>query len=199
MPDLGTVSLESLSAAGSSRRWLASGRRSVGGTGGYTFVELLVVATIMMILASAIMPLAKVTAHAAARSRAAPRRCARCARRSTSTRTPPTSDRSASLEIKAGSEGYPADLQTLVDGVDGGERRDRAQAEVPAPDSGRSDDAAAPSGGCARTRTSPTRRAGAARTCSTCTRRSRARRSTARNTSTGESGNWVSWSPGQSD
>ena len=41
------------------RRWAASG---------YTFVELLVVATIVLILASAIMPLARVTA---ARSREA--------------------------------------------------------------------------------------------------------------------------------
>ena len=63
------------------------------------------------------MPLAKVTAQRHARSRVAPRRCARCGPRSTSTRTPPTSARSASLELKAGSENYPADLQTLVDGV----------------------------------------------------------------------------------
>ena len=43
------------------------------GTRGYTFVELLVVSTIILILASAIMPLAKVTRDAAARGGAAAR------------------------------------------------------------------------------------------------------------------------------
>ena len=52
-----------------------------------------------------------------ARGRAAARRCARSAPRSTSTRTRPTSGRSARSIIKVGSENYPPDLQTLVDGV----------------------------------------------------------------------------------
>ena len=56
------------------QQWTANG--SVCGDSrrrGYTFVELLVVATIILILASAIMPLAKVTATAPARGRAAAR------------------------------------------------------------------------------------------------------------------------------
>ena len=45
-----------------------------------------------------------------------------------------------SIDIKAGSEGYPPDLETLVEGVVDRQRRDRPQAEVPAPHSDRSDD-----------------------------------------------------------
>ena len=113
---------------------------AVGSAGGYTFVELLVVSTIIMILASAVMPLARVTAHAAARSRAAARaaRNAHGDRQVQGRRRP---QQIASLEIKAGSEGYPPDLETLVDGVAAAERRDRPQAEVSAAHPDRSDDA----------------------------------------------------------
>ena len=56
--------------------------------GGYTFVELLVVVTILLILASAVMPLAQVVSHGSVKRR--PSRFARCAPPSTSSRTPST-------------------------------------------------------------------------------------------------------------
>ena len=83
---------------------------------GYTFVELLVVSTIVLILASAVMPLAKVTAT---RQREAELRRALRELRTAIDKFKDAADAQqiASLEIKAGSEGYPADLQLLVDGV----------------------------------------------------------------------------------
>ena len=83
---------------------------------GYTFIELLVVSAIVMLLASAIMPLARVTA---ARQREAELRRALREMRTAIDRYKDAADAQqiASLEIKVGSEGYPADLQVLVDGV----------------------------------------------------------------------------------
>jgi len=87
-----------------------------GGSRGYSFVELLVVATIIIILASAIMPLAKVTAQRA--------REAELRRNLREIRTAIDKYKDAadlqqigSFDVKIGSEGYPADLQVLVDGV----------------------------------------------------------------------------------
>jgi len=83
---------------------------------GYTFIELLVVSAIVMLLASAIMPLARVTAT---RQREAELRRALRDMRTAIDRYKDAADAQqiASLEIKVGSEGYPADLQVLVDGV----------------------------------------------------------------------------------
>jgi general secretion pathway protein G len=84
--------------------------------GGYTFVELLVVATIVMILASAIMPLAKVTAT---RQRETDLRRALREMRTAIDKFKDAADLGnvSPLELKAGNENYPPDLQTLVDGV----------------------------------------------------------------------------------
>jgi len=83
---------------------------------GYTFVELIVVAAIIMILAAAAMPLARVTAQ---RQREVELRAALREMRTAIDKFKDAADNQqiASLEIKAGSEGYPADLETLVDGV----------------------------------------------------------------------------------
>jgi general secretion pathway protein G len=83
---------------------------------GYTLIELLVVSAIVMLLASAVMPLARVTAT---RQREAELRRALREVRTAIDRYKDAADAQqiASLEIKAGSEGYPADLQVLVDGV----------------------------------------------------------------------------------
>ncbi len=83
---------------------------------GYTFVELVVVSTIVMILASAIMPLAKVTAQ---RHREAELRYVLREMRTAIDRFKDAADlgQIGSLDLKAGSENYPADLQQLVDGV----------------------------------------------------------------------------------
>ena len=83
---------------------------------GYTFVELLVVSTIVLILASAVMPLAKVTAT---RQREAELRRALREMRTAIDKFKDAADTGTigSLDLKAGAEGYPADLQLLVDGV----------------------------------------------------------------------------------
>jgi general secretion pathway protein G len=83
---------------------------------GYTFVELLVVSTIIIILASAVMPLARVTAT---RTREAELRRALREMRTAIDKYKDAADlqQIGSLDIKVGSEGYPADLQVLVDGV----------------------------------------------------------------------------------
>jgi general secretion pathway protein G len=83
---------------------------------GYTFIELLVVSAIVMLLASAVMPLARVTAT---RQREAELRRGLREVRTAIDRYKDAADAQqiASLDIKVGSEGYPADLQVLVDGV----------------------------------------------------------------------------------
>ena len=108
---------------------------------GYTFVELLVVTAILLILASAVHAAgARDDAARSARSSCAAR-CARCATAIDSYKdaadTQPDSDASS---CKPGSEGYPPDLETLVEGRDGGQRRVRAKLQVPAPHPDRSDD-----------------------------------------------------------
>jgi general secretion pathway protein G len=83
---------------------------------GYTFVELLVVSTIIIILASAVMPLARVTAT---RQREAELRRALREMRTAIDRYKDAADlgQISPLELNVGAEGYPPDLQTLVDGV----------------------------------------------------------------------------------
>jgi general secretion pathway protein G len=95
----------------SAARW-GDGRLDAG----YTFVELLVVATIVMILASAVMPLARVTAT---RTREAELRRALREIRTGIDRFKDAADQQqiAPTDIKTGSENYPADLELLVDGV----------------------------------------------------------------------------------
>ncbi len=95
------------------RRWAQRGTASEAG---YTFVELLIVAAIIIILASAVMPLAKVTATR--------QREMELHRTLREMRTAIDHYKDAAdlgmispLELKAGAEGYPPDLQTLVDGV----------------------------------------------------------------------------------
>jgi general secretion pathway protein G len=94
----------------------AAGRPTFRDRRGYTFIEILVVATIIMILASAIMPLAKVTAT---RTREAELRRTLREMRTAIDKFKDAADlgQIGSLDIKVGSENYPPDLQTLVDGV----------------------------------------------------------------------------------
>jgi general secretion pathway protein G len=90
--------------------------RSGQASDGYTFVELLVVSAIIIILASAVLPLAKVTAT---RQREAELRRSLREMRVAIDKYKDAADlgQIASLELKVGAEGYPPDLQTLVDGV----------------------------------------------------------------------------------
>lgn len=83
---------------------------------GYTFVELLVVSTIILILASAIMPLAKVSSQ---RTREVELRRELREMRNAIDRFKDAADSGmiSPLDIKAGSQNYPPDLKTLVEGV----------------------------------------------------------------------------------
>jgi general secretion pathway protein G len=83
---------------------------------GYSFVELLVVTSLLLILASAAMPLAKVTVQ---RQREVELRRSLREIRTAIDRFKDAVDTGliGSTELKTGSEGYPPDLQTLVDGV----------------------------------------------------------------------------------
>jgi general secretion pathway protein G len=83
---------------------------------GFTFIELLVVTTILIILASAIMPLARVTLQ---REREAELHRALREIRTAIDKYKDAVDTGqiGSTDIRAGSEGYPPDLDTLVEGV----------------------------------------------------------------------------------
>jgi general secretion pathway protein G len=83
---------------------------------GFTFIELLVVTTILIVLASAILPLAKVTIQ---RQREAELRRDLREMRAAIDKFKDAADMGliSSLDLKTGSEGYPPDLQTLVEGV----------------------------------------------------------------------------------
>ncbi len=83
---------------------------------GYTFVELLVVVTILIILASAVLPLAQVTSQ---RQREGELRRSLREMRTAIDKFKDGVDTGQipMTELSPTSEGYPADLQTLVDGV----------------------------------------------------------------------------------
>ncbi len=83
---------------------------------GYTFVELLIVTTIILILASAIQPLAHVTAT---RAREADLRRALREMRTAIDKYKDAADLGnlSALELKPGIDNYPPDLDTLVQGV----------------------------------------------------------------------------------
>jgi general secretion pathway protein G len=83
---------------------------------GYSFVELLIVTAILFILASAVVPLAQVASQ---RQRESELRAALRQVRTAIDRFKDSVDngRIASTELQPGSEGYPPDLETLVEGV----------------------------------------------------------------------------------
>ncbi len=83
---------------------------------GFTFVELLVTSLIVLILAAAAMPLAKVTMQ---RQREVELRRTLRELRTAIDKYKDSVDAGliAGTDVKVGSEGYPPDLQTLVDGV----------------------------------------------------------------------------------
>jgi general secretion pathway protein G len=81
---------------------------------GFTLVEMIVAITILMILTGLAIPLARVTIK---REREHQLRQALWEMRDAIDRYKDAADRGA-FQIKVGSEGYPPDLQTLVDGVD---------------------------------------------------------------------------------
>ena len=80
---------------------------------GYTFLELLIVSAIILILASAVMPLAKVTAT---RQREAELRRALREMRIAIDRHKDAAD-NGQISVAQDAEGYPPDLEALVEGV----------------------------------------------------------------------------------
>lgn len=87
-----------------------------GTSDGYTFVEVMVVTAIILILASAVMPLAQVTAQ---RTRELELHRDLREMRTAIDRFKDAVDQGQipMTELKPENEGYPPDLQTLVDGV----------------------------------------------------------------------------------
>jgi general secretion pathway protein G len=83
---------------------------------GFSFIELIVVSGIVFVLASAAMPLAQVTAQ---RQREAELRRTLRELRTAVDRFKDSVDQGLipTTELKPGSEGYPPDLETLVEGV----------------------------------------------------------------------------------
>jgi general secretion pathway protein G len=83
---------------------------------GFTFIELVIVTGILMVLATVAMPLAQVTAQ---RQREAELRRSLREMRTAIDRFKDAVDNGqiATTELKPGSEGYPPDLETLVEGV----------------------------------------------------------------------------------
>ena len=100
---------------GSPRR--AALRRPARGTRGYSFVELLVVSSILLILASAVAPLAQVTMQ---RQREAELRRALREMRTSIDRYKDAVDLGVvgGTEIDPENQGYPPSLETLVEGVE---------------------------------------------------------------------------------
>ena len=93
------------------RRWITLRRQE-----GFSFVELLVVSALLLIISSAVLPLAKVTIQ---RQREVELRRALREMRTAIDRYKDAVDQGmiGSVDVKAGSEGYPADLDALVNGV----------------------------------------------------------------------------------
>src|ERR671912_701749 len=83
---------------------------------GYTFIELIIVTTIILILASAVQPLVRVTIT---RQKETELRRVLREMRTAIDKFKDAADAQMipTTELKANSEGYPPDLETLVDGV----------------------------------------------------------------------------------
>ena len=101
-------------------------------TCGFTLVELIAATAILLILTGMAIPLAHVTIK---RTRERELRHAIWEMRDGIDRYKDAADRGA-FQIKAGSEGYPPDLETLVNGIDVGGKKTK----VSAPYSNRPDD-----------------------------------------------------------
>lgn len=90
--------------------------RRIHGARGFTFIELLIVSTILIILASAVMPLAKVANQ---RQKEGELRRSLREMRTAIDKFKDAVDMGLipATELRTGSEGYPPDLETLVEGV----------------------------------------------------------------------------------
>ena len=98
------------------RRGVTASRRGGTAADGYTLIEVIIVSAIVMVLASAVLPLTKVTIQ---RQREVELRRTLRELRTAIDKFKDAVDQGlvATTELEPGSEGYPPDLQTLVDGV----------------------------------------------------------------------------------
>lgn len=97
-------------------RMVTALRRRATAPDGYTLIEIIIVSAIVMVLASAVLPLTKVTIQ---RQREVELRRTLRELRTAIDKFKDAVDQGlvATTELEPGSEGYPPDLQTLVDGV----------------------------------------------------------------------------------
>jgi general secretion pathway protein G len=95
---------------------LSAFQRRRGGQAGYSLVELLAVTVVLMVMASAVLPLTRVTIQ---RAREAELRRALREMRTAIDRFKDAADlqQIAPQDLKAGAEGYPEKLEVLVEGV----------------------------------------------------------------------------------
>lgn len=100
-------------------------RRAVAS--GFTLIELIVATAILVILTSMALPLARVTIR---RERERELRYDLWQMRDAIDRYKDAADRQV-FQIKVGSEGYPADLETLVKGVDSNGKKLRFLRRIP--------------------------------------------------------------------
>ena len=94
---------------------------------GMTLVELVVAIAIMAILATGVLPISRTVVK---REREKELRAALWQMRDAIDRYKDAADRGA-FQIKLGSEGYPPDLETLVKGVDVGDKKFRFLRRIP--------------------------------------------------------------------
>lgn len=98
-----------------------------GRTCGFTLIELIVATAILVILTGMAIPMARVTIK---REKERDLRRDLWEMRDAIDRYKAAADRGA-FQIKVGTEGYPPDLQTLVDGVDVGGKKVRFLRHIP--------------------------------------------------------------------
>ena len=96
-------------------------------TRGFTLIELIVATTILLILTGMAIPTARVTIK---REKERELRHAIWEMRDGIDRYKDAADRGA-FQIKVGSEGYPPDLETLVNGIDVGGKKQRFLRRIP--------------------------------------------------------------------
>lgn len=94
---------------------------------GFTLIELIAATTILLVLSGLIIPVARVQIK---REKEHNLRVALWEMRDAIDRYKDAADRGA-FQIKVGSEGYPPDLDTLVDGVDVGGKKQRFLRHIP--------------------------------------------------------------------
>jgi general secretion pathway protein G len=105
----------------------SAGRSRGTGKRGVTLIELVVAITILLILTSAAIPIARTRIK---RERERDLRHDLWEMRDAIDRYKDAADRGA-FQIKVGSEGYPPDLETLVNGVDVGGKKVRFLRRIP--------------------------------------------------------------------